>query len=196
MLSGIFTPTEAAVVAAIYALVLTSIFYRSLDLRGFMKICADTVKESSMILVIVGASSLYGYLLIKSQIPTYLMNKVFTFSQNPVVILFLINLFLLIIGCFMECNAAIMILTPILVPMCQAVGIDSVHLGVIMVLNLMIGLLTPPIGMCLFTTARVANITLDKMIKEVMPFYIPLVIVLLMVTYIPDLVLFLPRLVL
>ena len=89
-----------------------------------------------------------------------------------------------------------MILTPILVPMCQAVGIDSVHLGVIMVLNLMIGLLTPPIGMCLFTTARVANITLDKMIKEVMPFYIPLVIVLLMVTYIPDLVLFLPRLVL
>lgn len=196
MLSGIFTPTEAAVVAAIYALVLTSIFYRSLDLRGFMKICADTVKESSMILVIVGASSLYGYLLIKSQIPAYLMNKVFTFSQNPVVILFLINLFLLIIGCFMECNAAIMILTPILVPMCQAVGIDSVHLGVIMVLNLMIGLLTPPIGMCLFTTARVANITLDKMIKEVMPFYIPLVIVLLMVTYIPDLVLFLPRLVL
>ncbi|MCD8169927.1 MAG: TRAP transporter large permease, partial [Clostridiales bacterium] len=196
MLSGIFTPTEAAVVAAIYALLLTSIFYRSLDLPGFMKICPDTVKDSSMILVIVGASSLYGYLLIKSQIPTYLMNKVFTFSQNPVVILFLINLFLLIIGCFMECNAAIMILTPILVPMCQAVGIDSVHLGVIMVLNLMIGLLTPPIGMCLFTTARVANITLDKMIKEVMPFYIPLVIVLLMVTYIPDLVLFLPRLVL
>lgn len=196
ILSGVFTATEAAAVAAAYALVLSGVFYRELTIKKFVRICIETITETSMILFIVGASSLYGYLLIKSQIPTLLMNQVFQLSQNPMVILVLINVFLLIIGCFMECNAAIMILTPILLPLCVAVGIDPIHLGIVMVLNLMIGLLTPPIGMCLFATARVANIKLETMIKAVIPFYIPLLVVLILITFVPAIVTFLPSLLL
>ncbi|WP_417074311.1 TRAP transporter large permease subunit, partial [Hominenteromicrobium sp.] len=152
--------------------------------------------ESTTILFIVGASTLYGYLLTRSQLPTILMDAMFQLSTNKYIILLLVNVFLLIIGCFIECNAAIMILAPMLVPMCTAVGVDGVQLGVIMVLNLMIGLLTPPVGMCLFTTARVANIRLETMIKASVPFYLPLGVVLLMVTFIPEITLWLPRLLL
>lgn len=192
ILSGAFTPTEAAAVAALYALILTGLFYRELTFKKLLSICIQTIKETSIIMFIVGASSLYGYLLIKSQIPTILMNQVFLISRNPMIILLLINAFLLIIGCFMECNAAIMILTPILVPMCTAVGIDPVHLGLVMVLNLMIGLLTPPVGMCLFATSRVANIRIEKMVSAVVPFYIPLFIVLLLCTFFPAMATWLP----
>ena len=196
IMSGIFTPTEAAVVASVYALFLCVFVYRQLTLKDFVQICKDTIRESTTILFIVGASTLYGYLLTRSQLPTTMMNAMFKITTNKYIILLLVNLFLLIIGCFIECNAAIMILAPMLVPMCTAVGIDGVQLGVIMVLNLMIGLLTPPVGMCLFTTARVANIRLETMIKECVPFYIPLGIVLLMVTFIPALTTWLPKLLL
>lgn len=194
IMSGIFTATEAAVVAAFYALFLCGVVYRELTWRSFFKICRDTLRESALILFIVGASALYGYLLTRSQIPTLLMDLVFGITTNKYVILLLVNVFLLVVGCFMECNAAIMILAPILVPLCGSVGIDPVQLGVIMVLNLMIGLLTPPIGMCLFTTARVANVKVETMIREALPYYLPLGIVLLMVTYIPQITLVLPRL--
>lgn len=196
IMSGIFTPTEAAVVASIYALMLCVFVYRQLSFKEFIQICKDTIRESTTILFIVGASTLYGYLLTRSQLPTILMDAMFQLSTNKYIILLLVNVFLLIIGCFIECNAAIMILAPMLVPMCTAVGVDGVQLGVIMVLNLMIGLLTPPVGMCLFTTARVANIRLETMIKASVPFYLPLGVVLLMVTFIPEITLWLPRLLL
>lgn len=193
IMSGIFTPTEAAVVASIYALMLCVFVYRQLSFKEFVQICKDTIRESTTILFIVGASTLYGYLLTRSQLPTILMDAMFQLSTNKYIILLLVNVFLLIIGCFIECNAAIMILAPMLVPMCTAVGVDGVQLGVIMVLNLMIGLLTPPVGMCLFTTARVANIRLETMIKASVPFYLPLGVVLLLVTFIPEITLWLPR---
>jgi len=196
IMSGIFTATEAAVVASFYALILCVFVYRELNLKLFINICRDTIRESALILFIVGASNLYGYLLTRSRIPTLLMDTVFGLTTNKYVILILVNVFLLIVGCFMECNAAIMILAPILTPMCSSVGIDPVQLGVIMVLNLMIGLLTPPIGMCLFTTARVAKIRLETMIKAVVPYYLPLVIVLLLVTFVPAVTLGLPELLL
>lgn len=194
ILTGVFTATEAAVVAAFYALFLCAVIYRELTWKSFFQICRDTLRESALILFIVGASSLYGYLLTRSRIPDILMEMVFNITTNKYVILLLVNLFLLVVGCFMECNAAIMILAPILVPLCSSVGIDPVQLGVIMVLNLMIGLLTPPIGMCLFTTARVAGIRLEEMIREALPYYLPLLIVLLLVTYIPQITLALPNL--
>lgn len=196
IMSGVFTATEAAVVASAYALVLCTLIYHQLSWKLFLQICRDSVRESALILFIVGASNLYGYLLTRSQIPTQLMNVVFSFTKNKYVILLLINIFLLIVGCFMECNAAIMILAPVLVPLCSAVGINPVQLGVIMVLNLMIGLLTPPIGMCLFVTAQVAKIRVEDMIREVKPYYLPLLIVLLLVTYIPSLSLALPEILL
>jgi TRAP-type C4-dicarboxylate transport system permease large subunit len=122
------------------------------------------------------------------------MEKLFAVSQNPVIILLLINVFLLVIGCFMETNAAIIILTPMMIPLAAKLGIDPVHLGMVMVLNLMIGLLTPPIGMCLYAVARVAKLSLDKMVRAVAPFYIPLIVVLLLITLFPQIVLILPSL--
>lgn len=196
IMSGVFTPTEAAAVASVYALLLCTVIYKQLTLKAFIQICKDTIRESVLILFIVGASTLYGYLLTRSQLPTLLMNMVFEVTTNKYIILLMVNIFLLIIGCFIECNAAIMILAPMLVPMCTAVGVDGIQIGIIMVLNLMIGLLTPPVGMCLFTTARVANIRLETMIKACIPYYVPLLIVLIMVTYIPAVSLWLPSLLL
>ena len=195
ILSGIFTATEAAAVASLYAFILTYFVYKEMDMKQFLEICREVVKETSSILIIVAASSLYGYLLIKTRIPNQLMELIFEFTQNKYVVLMLLNLFLLVVGCFMETNSAIMILAPIILPMTTALGIDPVHIGLVMVLNLCIGLLTPPIGMCLYATARVAKISVDTMIKAIIPFYIPLSIVLLLITFIPQLVTWLPSLI-
>ncbi|WP_094550600.1 TRAP transporter large permease [Petroclostridium xylanilyticum] len=194
ILSGIFTPTEASAVAVVYSFILTVFVYKELSVRDLINIFMETIKETAVILFIVAASSLYGYLLVKTQMPQYFMEKLFAVSQNPVIILLLINVFLLVIGCFMETNAAIIILTPMMIPLAAKLGIDPVHLGIVMVLNLMIGLLTPPIGMCLYAVARVAKLSLDKMVRAVAPFYIPLIVVLLLITLFPQIVLILPSL--
>ncbi|MDK2809497.1 MAG: hypothetical protein PWR27_206 [Petroclostridium sp.] len=194
ILSGIFTPTEASAVAVVYSFILTVFVYKELSVRDLINIFMETIKETAVILFIVAASSLYGYLLVKTQMPQYFMEKLFAVSQNPVIILLLINVFLLVIGCFMETNAAIIILTPMMIPLAAKLGIDPVHLGMVMVLNLMIGLLTPPIGMCLYAVARVAKLSLDKMVRAVAPFYIPLIVVLLLITLFPQIVLILPSL--
>ena len=132
----------------------------------------------------------------RTKLPTVFMDAIFTVTDNKIVILLLLNVFFLIIGCFMETNSALIILTPILIPLTSALGIDPLHLGVVIVLNLMVGLLTPPVGMCLYATAKVARISLDRMIKAVAPFYIPLFLTLLLITFIPQLVTWLPNLLL
>lgn len=194
ILSGIFTPTEGAAVASLYAFVLTMFIYREISWKDFAFILRDTAKESASIMFIVCASSLYGYLLTRTQLPTLFMNMIFSVTESKILILLLLNVFFLVIGCFMETNAALIILVPILAPMAAALNIDMLHLGVMIVLNLMIGLLTPPVGMCLYATAKVANISLDRMIKAMAPFYIPLVIALLLVTFFPGIVTWLPNL--
>lgn len=163
-------------------------------MEGSRGIIRDTAKETASIMFIVCASSLYGYLLTRTQLPTLFMNMIFAFTENKIVILLLLNVFFLVIGMFMETNAALIILVPILAPMANALGIDLLHLGVMIVLNLMIGLLTPPVGMCLYATAKVARISLDRMIKAILPFYIPLLIALLLVTFVPGIVTWLPNL--
>lgn len=194
ILSGIFTPTEGAAVASLYAFILTMFIYREISWKDFALILRDTAKESASIMFIVCASSLYGYLLTRTQLPTLFMNMIFSVTESKILILLLLNVFFLVIGCFMETNAALIILVPILAPMATALNIDMLHLGVMIVLNLMIGLLTPPVGMCLYATAKVANIPLDRMIKAMAPFYIPLVIALLLVTFCPGIVTWLPNL--
>ena len=195
ILSGVFTATEASAVASLYAFILTYFFYKEMDMKQFFGVCKETIRETSSIMIIVAASSLYGYLLIKTKIPNELMAALFEFTQNKYVILIFLNLFLLVVGCFMETNSAIMILTPIILPMTTALGLDPIHIGLVMVLNLCIGLLTPPIGMCLYATARVAKIKVETMIQAVAPFYIPLGITLLLITFIPQLVTWLPNLI-
>jgi tripartite ATP-independent transporter DctM subunit len=194
ILSGVFTPTEAAGVAVVYAFILTLV-YRELTLREFIKISLETVKESAMIFVIIGMASIYGWLLIKTQMPQMFVEGIFMITENPLFILLILNVFFLIVGCFMESIAAITILTPLMVPLAIGAGIDPLHLGLVMVLNLMIGLLTPPVGMCLYAVSRVANVSFDKLVKAVSPFYIPLFIVLLLLTIFPVIGTFLPNLV-
>lgn len=195
MLSGIFTATEAAVVSAIYAFLLTVFVYGEVKISQLQDILIETARESASILFIVCISNMYGYLLTRAQIPAMLVNAVSDLTTSPVAVLLILNVVFLIIGCFMDANAAILILTPAIWPLITSVGIDPTHLGLVMVLNLMIGLLTPPVGMCLFTVARVANLPLERMIKAVLPFYIPLLACLLLVTLCPSIVLFLPNLI-
>lgn len=191
--SGIFTPTEAGAVAAVYALALM-FFYRKFTFKEISRILIETIRESAAILFIVAISGVYGWLLARARIPTVLAETVLSISENPLIVMLLLNSLLLVLGMFMETITAIIIVTPIAMPLILSVGIDPVHFGVIMVLNLMIGLLTPPIGIVLFTVARVADIPLDKLIRATAPFYIPLVLTLLILILFPQLVTFLPSL--
>lgn len=194
ILGGIFSPTEAAIVASTYALVLGVFVYREIKFRDLYHIIIDTVKTTSMVVYIISAAAIYGFLLGREQVPQSVARLLFTISENPYVIIFIIMTFLMIIGCFMETTASLILLTPILVPPIMLMGIDPVHFGVIMVLTLMIGLITPPVGVVLYITSNIAKISFEETTKATLPFLIPLVIVLLMVAYIPDMVMYLPNL--
>lgn len=189
ILGGIFTATEAAAVASLYALILTGLIYREISLQDMIRTGLEVCRETAAIMLVVAASTIYGYMLTKFMIPTMVLDFFLSISVNKYVFLLLVNVFLLFVGCFMESNAAILILTPILLPAATAFGIDPVHFGLIMVFNLMIGLLTPPVGMCLYATARVAKLSFEGTIRGVAPFYVPLAITLIAITMIPQLTL-------
>jgi tripartite ATP-independent transporter DctM subunit len=194
--TGIFTPTEAAAVAVIYTLCLGIFLYRTIQLRQLIKVLREALDDSCVILFIIAAASVYGWLLARYQIPPMIAEKFLAISRNPLVILLIINGFLLIVGCFMESLAAINILTPILLPLAISLGIDPVHFGVVMVLNLMIGLLTPPVGMCLYAIQRVADISFERLTRAISIYIVALLAVLLLITVFPPLVTWLPSTVL
>jgi tripartite ATP-independent transporter DctM subunit len=194
MWSGVFTPTEAAAVAAVYALAIAVLVYREISLAQLFRLVRETMHETAIILIIVAAAALYAWFLVFTQIPQELVGLVKDMNLEPWTFLLLINAFLLLIGLFMETNAAITIFTPMLLPPAVALGVDPVHFGIIMVLNLMIGLLTPPVGMVMFAVAKVANVPMNKAMVALLPFYVPLLFSLLLVTYIPQISLFLPSL--
>jgi tripartite ATP-independent transporter DctM subunit len=145
-------------------------------------------------MLIVMAAAMFGYVLTIERIPVIASEYLMQLTQNKILILFIINVFLFVVGCFLEPAAAMMILIPVFIPICQQTGIDLVHFGVLMVLNLMIGLLTPPVGIVLYIISGIANISFEQMVKEITPFFIPLVVVLLLVTYLKEVTLILPRL--
>jgi tripartite ATP-independent transporter DctM subunit len=194
MVTGVFTPTEAAIAATAYALVLGVCVYRTLSLKRLIKISFETIETTAIILLIVAGASIFGYLITTSKITDHVADAVLAITTQPWAVLLLVNIFLLIVGCFMETIAAITILVPVLMPLVERIGVDPVHFGVIMVLNLMIGLLTPPVGMVLYVLARVANISLDRTTKACAPFLIPLIVTLAIVTYWPSMVMLLPNL--
>jgi tripartite ATP-independent transporter DctM subunit len=194
MVTGVFTPTEAAIAATAYAMFLGLFVYRSLSWRGFVRVSLETMETTAIILLIVAGASIFGYLITTTKITDQLADFVLSITRNPWLILFLVNVFLLIIGCFMETIAAITILVPVLLPLMEKIGVDPVHFGVIMVLNLMIGLLTPPVGMVLYILARVANLSFERTMKACGPFLLPLLVTLALVTYWPQMVLFVPNL--
>jgi tripartite ATP-independent transporter DctM subunit len=192
MTTGIFTPTEAAIAATVYAMFLSVFVYRTLTWRGLVKVSMETAETTAIILLIVAGASIFGYLITTTRVTDDVADIVLSITSEPWAILLLVNVFLLIVGCFMETIAAITILVPVLLPLMEKIGVDPVHFGLIMVLNLMIGLLTPPVGMVLYILARVANISFERATRACAPFLIPLLFTLALVTYWPEMVLWLP----
>ncbi|HYW56821.1 MAG TPA: TRAP transporter large permease [Polaromonas sp.] len=195
MTTGIFTPTEGAIAACIWAMVLGFVWYRTLSLKMFIKVSLDTVETTATVLFIVAAASIFGWMLTATGVTTAIGEWVLGFTTEPWMFLLLANLLMLFVGCFLEPTAAITILVPILVPICQKLGIDLVHFGLVMVLNLMIGLLHPPMGMVLFVLARVAKLSVERTTMAILPWLFPLLLSLGIITYFPSLVLWLPKLV-
>ena len=194
MSTGVFTPTEGAIAACVWALILGFVWYRTLNFKLFLKICLDTVETTATVLFIVAAASIFGWLLTSTGVTAAISTWVLSVTDEPWQFLLLANLLMLFVGCFLEPTAAITILVPILIPICQQLGIDLVHFGLVMVLNLMIGLLHPPMGMVLFVLARVANLSVERTTMAILPWLVPLLGSLLLITYVPSISLWLPRL--
>ena len=195
MVFGVFTPTEAAIAACVWALFLGLVIYRSLSWRQLVRVSMDTIETTAVVLIIVGGASIFGWILATTRVTEAFAESLLAFTTNPYAILLLINVLLLVVGCFLETIAAITILTPVLLPIAVQVGVDPVQFGLIMVLNLMIGLLTPPVGMVLYVLTRVANISFRAMRARLRPFIIPLVMVLALITFVPFITLWLPTLI-
>ncbi|MEP7031723.1 MAG: TRAP transporter large permease, partial [Pseudolabrys sp.] len=194
MTFGWFTPTEAAIAACAWALILGIFLYRTMTFNQFYKVTMETVETSAAVLLIVGAASLFGWVLTTTRIAESAAEGLLTLTDNRYIILLLINLLLLVVGCFLEPIASISILVPVLMPILVKTGIDPVHFGVMMTLNLMIGLLHPPLGMVLFVLSRIAKMSIERTTMAILPWLIPLLGSLIAVTYVPELTLWLPRL--
>ncbi|MBX3529242.1 MAG: TRAP transporter large permease [Rhizobiaceae bacterium] len=193
MTFGWFTPTEAAVAACAWALMLGLLLYRSLSWKRLYKVTLDTIETTAAVLLIVAAASLFGWVLTTTRLTEAAAEGLLSITTNPWIILILINLLLLVIGCFLEPVASISILVPVLMPILAKVGIDPVHFGVLMTLNLMVGLLHPPLGMVLFVLARISGLSVERTTVAILPWLVPLLLALAAVTFIPELTLWLPR---
>jgi TRAP-type C4-dicarboxylate transport system permease large subunit len=193
MTTGLFTPTEGAIAASVWAMILGFAWYGTLSWKMFVKVCLDTVETTSTVLFIVAAASIFGWMLTATGVTADIARWVLEFTKEPWVFLLLANLLMLFVGCFLEPTAAITILVPILMPIVTQLGIDPVHFGLVMVLNLMIGLLHPPMGLVLFVLARVAGLSLERTTMAILPWLVPLLVSLGIITYMPRLVLWLPK---
>jgi tripartite ATP-independent transporter DctM subunit len=194
MTFGWFTPTEAAIAACAWALMLGVFLYRTMSWKQFYKVTLDTIETTAGVLLIVGAASLFGWVLTTTRIAEQAAEALLVLTTNKYIILLLLNLLLLAVGCFLEPIAVISILMPILLPILIKVGIDPIHFGVVMTLNLMIGLLHPPLGMVLFVLMRVAKLSLERATMAILPWLIPLLGSLILITMVPEITLWLPRL--
>jgi tripartite ATP-independent transporter DctM subunit len=192
MLSGVFTPTEAAAVATLYALVLGLFVYRSFSLSRLPRLILETVETTGVVMTLVMVAKLLGWCLAISRIPQLAGQALTAWSANPLVYLLIVNVLLLIVGCFMEGIAAMLILIPILVPVAMKLGIDPVHFGLVFVLNLMIGTVTPPVGVVLYVVSNIAKISFERMSRAIVPFLVPLLVVLAAITLWPPLTTWLP----
>ncbi|RZL61132.1 MAG: TRAP transporter large permease [Variovorax sp.] len=193
MSTGLFTPTEGAIAACLWAMILGFAWYRTLKWKMFVKVCLDTIETTSTVLFIVAAASIFGWMLTATGVTTDIASWVLGFTQEAWVFLLLANLLMLFVGCFLEPTAAITILVPILLPIALQLGVDPVHFGLVMVLNLMIGLLHPPMGLVLFVLARVAGLSFERTTMAILPWLVPLLLSLAVITYVPQLVLWLPK---
>ena len=194
IIGGIFTPTEASIVAVIYAILVGIFVYKKLNFKRMLVVVLDSMKTSASLMVLVGFANLFGWILITERLPQLISTEILSITQNKFLVLLLINLLLIFVGTFMETIAALLILFPILLKVAVTVGVDPVQFAVIAVLNLIIGLTTPPVGVCLFVSSSIGKISIGQVSKAGFPFLLVSLIVLLLVTYIPQISLFLPGL--
>lgn len=193
MLLGWFTPTEIASVTVLYAILISSLFYRELTWQGVLDAAYETIRASAGILLIVAVAALFGWILSVESVPQKLTTIMLSISTNPYVLLLLVNALLIIVGMFLDSTTAILVIAPIIAKPLVAAGVDPVHLGMVVVFNLMIGLLTPPMGLALFLVADIAKVTMKDVLREMAPYYIPLGITLLLITYFPHITTWIPR---
>jgi len=193
ILTGVATPTEAAVVAAAFAFLLGWLVYRELSLSDLAEVIWDSARQTAQVMFIIAVAAPFGWVLIQQQIPNAILEAFLSLSTEPWVILLVINVVLLILGMFIEGVAVMIIAFPVLLPVMLKIGVDPVHFGVILVLNLMIGLVTPPVGPCLYVVAGIAKVSIAEITRELWPYVLALIFVLLLITYLPELVLWLPH---
>lgn len=190
--SGVFTATESSCVAVIYAFLVTLLVYRSLDFRGFLAATLGAVRTTAMVLLVIGTSASFGWLMAFLQVPKATIELMKSISDNPIIILLIINVILLVLGTFMDMAPMIIICTPIFLPVVKAIGMDPVHFGVVLILNAGIGLNTPPVGTVQFVACAIGKVSISESMRSIWPFYGASFVVLLLVTYIPQISLWLP----
>lgn len=194
IIGGIFTATEGAAIAVVYSLLLSMFFYKSIKVKDIPRILLESINMTAMIVFLIGVSSIMSWVLAFTNVPTYITDLILGLSNNPIVILLIMNILLLIVGTFMDATPAILIFTPIFLPIAQNLGMDTIQFGIMVVFNLSIGTITPPVGNTLFVGCRVAKTKIEGVIKNILPFYASIFIVLMLVTFVPQISLFLPKL--
>lgn len=191
---GWFTATESAAIAVIYSLIVSVYIYKGLDWKGVWRVLEDCVNTLSVVLILISTSSIFGYCLTMLHVPSLAANAVIGLTNNPILIALLLNVILLVLGCIMDMAPIILIATPILLPIATAIGINPIQFGIMIVLNCGIGLLTPPVGAVLFIGSAVGKVKMERVVKATLPFYLCMIIVLLLLTFIPEISMFLPNL--
>lgn len=194
VVGGVFTATESAAIAVIYSLIVSVFIYKGLDWKGVWRVLSDCVDTLSIVLILIATSSVFGYCLTTLHVPEMAAKTITSITDNPIILALLLNLILLILGCIMDMAPIILIATPILLPLAVDIGIDPIQFGIMMVLNCGIGLLTPPVGAVLFIGSAVSKVPMERVVKATMPFYVCMIITLLLVTFIPSISLILPNL--
>jgi tripartite ATP-independent transporter DctM subunit len=193
VLSGVFTVTESGAFGAIYAFLVTLIVYRSITWTNFKIAVSQSVKTTSMVMILIACAAAFAYMLTYYRVPTQMVNLLTGITDNPILILLMINAVLLLLGMIMDMAALILICTPIFLPVAKALGIDPVQFGMILLVNLGIGLCTPPVGSCLFVGCAVGKLPMEKAIRTIWPFYIAIFAALMMITFIPAISMTLPN---
>lgn len=191
---GVFTATESAAIAVIYSLIVSVYIYKGLDWKGVWNELENCINTLSIVLILIATSSIFGFCLTRLHVPDMAANAIVGLTNNPILIALLLNLILLVLGCIMDMSPIILIATPILLPIAQSIGIDPIQFGVMVILNCGIGLLTPPVGAVLFIGSAVAKLPMEKVVKATLPFYLCMIITLLLVTFVPAISMFIPNL--
>ncbi|SFR45792.1 TRAP transporter large permease [Litoreibacter janthinus] len=193
-LSGVFTVTESGAFGALYALLLTKFYYRSLTWDAFVRAATGAVRTTAMVMILIAFASSFAYLLALYQVPAKLSDLLVSISDNPIIILLMINVILLMLGMIMDMAALILICTPIFLPIAKGLGMDPTQFGIMMLVNLGLGLCTPPVGTCLFVGCAVGKVKIEEALKSIWPFYLAILLALILVTYVPAVSLWLPSL--